>query len=190
MSENAKNELLELLDDLGCSKDCVAFQPTLISSGFHHSTVTVQFPDGRTIQGTGRGQRSPNADIAAAQSVLDQLHANHRDLLIDWDKIKVEAQAGDALIKLSVYLSSDLKNADDRSKRLQKLESDSHLATVFDQWKVQGDSDLVMWGTELGEKRKATLVEAILWRRFRTQIITTDVSVKLQSLLKLLSEEA
>jgi hypothetical protein len=69
------------------------------------------------------------------------------------------------------------------------LESGPHLAEVFDQWKTQGDPDLAMWGTDLSEKRKATLVEAMLWRRFGIQVIAADATAQLQSLLKTLAIE-
>ncbi len=149
----------------------------------------MRFPDGCTVQGTGEGRRSSEADIAAAQVALEQLRNDNPDLLIDWEEINVEAQAGDALIKLSVYLSPSLSSVGEKSKRLQSLESDPHLAEVFDQWKTQGDPDLAMCGTNLGEKRKATLVEAMLWRRFGMQVIAADATAQLQSLLKTLAIE-
>lgn len=167
MNENAKNELLELLKNLGCNEDCADFQSKPISpSSPHRSTLVVRFPDGRTVQGTGEGRRSSDADLAAAQVALDQLRHNYPDLVVNWDEINVEAQAGDALIKLGIYLAAALKNASDKSKQLQNLESDSHLAEVFDHWRSQDDPDLAMWGSNLGKKRKATLVEALLWQRF------------------------
>lgn len=185
MSENAKNQLLELLKDLGCVEDCASFQSVFVLNA-HCSTVSVTFPDGRTVQGTGAGKRKSDADIAAAQSALDQVRNIHPDLLVAWDEIFVEAQAGDALIKLSVYLSADLKNSEQKSRCLQNLESDFHLATIFEQWKTQGHTDLAVWGDNLGEKRKATFVEALLWRRFGAKVITDNAQTQLQSLLNIL----
>ncbi|MBD2102319.1 hypothetical protein [Leptolyngbya sp. FACHB-261] len=186
MPENAKNQLLQLLKNLGCVEDCADFQLISKSPGPHRSTVTVKFPDGRTVQGTGEAPRRTDADIAATQVALNKLRDDYKDLVIDWGEIYVQAQAGDALIKLGVYLSAEIKSVGDKSKRLQTLESDLHLAKVFDQWKAQGDKDLAVWGTNLGEKRKATLVEALLWKRFGKQVITTDAPVQLQSLLRTL----
>ncbi|HEY9630077.1 MAG TPA: hypothetical protein V6C84_22515 [Coleofasciculaceae cyanobacterium] len=189
MSENAKNQLLELLKNLGCIENCADFQSASAStalSPLHQSTVVVRFPDGRTVEGTGQGRRKSEADIAAAQVALNTVRKDHPDLVIHWDALNVEAQAGDALIKLGVYLSADLKSADDKSKYLQSLESDFYLAKVFDQWKAQGDPDLAVWGTHLGEKRKATLVEALLWRRFGSQVITNQAPIQLQLLLRTL----
>lgn len=187
MSKNTKNQLFELLRNLGCNESCADFKcEPLTINGPHRSTVVVIFPDERRVCGTGVGQRSSDADIAAAQVALDLLHSNHQYLVVDWEKIYLEAQAGDALIKLSVYLSPELENASEKSKFLQSFESDSNLASVFDLWKSQGDPDLAMWGTNLGEKRKATLVEALLWQRFGTQVIRDGAKKQLQSLLKTL----
>lgn len=190
MSKNAKNQLIELLQHLGCNESCADFKRESISpNGLHRSTVVIIFPDGRRVCGTGVGQRSSDADIAAAQVALDLLHSNHPYLLVNWEKIYLQAQAGDALIKLSVYLSPELKNVFEKSQFLQSFESDSNLASVFDLWKSQGDPDLAMWGTNLGEKRKATLVEALLWKRFGKQVITDGAKKQLQSLLETLHTE-
>lgn len=187
MSDNAKNRLLELLKNLGCSEDCADFQPkSLSSSGFHQSTVVIGFPDGRIIQGTGEGSRKSYADIAAAKDAIEKWSNSYQDLLVNWAEINVQAQAGDALIKLGIYLSTAIKSASDKSLQLQRLESDSHLAMVFDYWKAQGDPDLAIWGANLGEKRKATLVEALLWQRFGTQVISTNASEQLQALMQMI----
>jgi hypothetical protein len=187
MNGNAKNQLLELLKNLGCSEDCADFQPESMSpSGLHQSTVVVSFPDSRTVQGSGRGSRKADADIAAAKDAIEQLSNNYPDLIVNWAEINVQAQAGDALIKLGIYLSTAIKSASDKSLQLQRLESDSHLARVFDYWKAQGDPDLAIWGANLGEKRKATLVEALLWQRFGTQVISTNAFGQLQALIKMI----
>ncbi|MBC7883233.1 MAG: hypothetical protein H7Y37_18240 [Anaerolineae bacterium] len=185
MSENAKNQLQELLQSLGCDKNCADFQPLPPAPPYlHGSTVTVTFPDGRSVQGTGRGNGKSDAEIAASQAALEQMHIDHADLFMDWNEVSVKAQLGDALIKLGVYLSKEFMTAEDKSKRLQTLESDKHLAKIFDQWKDNRDPDLTIWEPYLGEKRKATLVEALLWRRFGTQVISVTAPQQLQSLLE------
>lgn len=187
MNGNAKNELLELLKNLGCSEDCANFQPKSMSaSGFHQSTVVVSFPDGRTVQGSGKGSRKTDADVVAAKDAIEQLSNDYPDLIVDWAEINVQAQAGDALIKLGIYLSAATKSASDKSLQLQRLESDSHLAMVFDDWKAQGDPGLAIWGANLSVKRKATLVEALLWQRFGTQVISANASEQLQVLIKMI----
>jgi hypothetical protein len=185
MSENAKNKLQELLNDLGCAGNCIDFQHTSVSD-FYRSTVMVKFPDGRTVQGTGEGQRRANADIAAAQDALDRVARIYPYLLVDWKKLGIEAQAGDALIKLGVYLSVESKSAEDNSNRLQVSETDAHLAKVFDRWKAQNERDLAIWGSDLGEKRKATVIEALLWRRHGQNVIAANAPAQLASLLKTL----
>lgn len=187
MSANAKSQLFELVKDLGCHEDCVDFQSKLVpSSGLYHSTVGVEFPDGRTVQGSGESLRKSDAEIAAAKEAIEQLSKKYPELLVDWADIKVQAQAGDALIKLGIYLSATIKSAGDKSLELQSLESDSHLVRVFDYWKAQGDPDLAMWGSKLSEKRKATLVEALLWQRFGAHVLSPDASERLQTLIEML----
>lgn len=189
MSENAKNQLFEILKNLGYLEEYADFQTTLLSpppNPQHYTVVTVVFPDGRTVKGTGKGQRKVDAELIAAQMTIDSLRNTYPDLLVDWDEIYVEAQAGDALIKLGIYLSESLKTASEKSQELQTLESDQHLAKVFEQWKAKGDPDLAIWGSSLGEKKKATLVESLLWRRYGKQIMTDDAPLQLQSLLKTL----
>jgi hypothetical protein len=187
MSENAKSQLLEILKDLGCPESLAKFQPCRVSGGCYQSTVAVIFPDGREVIGSGEGRQKTDADIAAAQDALDRLCQSYADLIINWDSLRLEAQAGDALIKLGVYLSADLTRASEASQRLQNMESNFHLAQVFDLWKSRNDPDLVIWGNCLSEIRKATLVEALLWRRYKLQINTTEAFAPLPSLLKTLS---
>ncbi|MEP0910901.1 hypothetical protein NDI45_08225 [Leptolyngbya sp. GB1-A1] len=187
MSENAKNQLLEILKNLGCLEEYADFQTTLLSpppNSQHSTVVTVTFPDGRIVKGTGKGQRKVDAELIAAQTTIDILRNTYPELLVNWDEIFVEAQAGDALIKLGVYLSASLRTASEKSKELQSLEADQHLAKVFEQWKAKGDPDLAIWGSNLGEKKKATLVESLLWRRYGKQIMADDAPLQLQSLLK------
>jgi len=174
-----------LLKNLGCNETQESdYQFRSISpNGFFHCTLVVRFPDGREVQGEGEGSRKSIASIETAQAVFDQINLQYPDLIVNWNEIFVEAQKGDALIKLGVYLSEDLITSSDRSYRLQKLESDSHLAEIFERWKNQGEPDLAKWGQNLGEKRKATLVEALLWERFGRQIINEDAKNQLRSLI-------
>jgi hypothetical protein len=186
MSENAKNKLQELVRDLGgCIHSCINFQHSSISSP-RSSSVMVTFPDGRIVRGTGAGQSKPDADIAAAQDALDLVGRIYPYLVVDWAKLSVEAQAGDALIKLGVYLSPELKSTAAKSNRLQNVETNAHLAKVFDRWKAQHDPELAIWGTNLKEHRKATLVEALLWRRYGAQVIVANAPTQLASLLSTL----
>lgn len=187
-NHNAKNQILELLKNLGCSENAAKFhhQPLAVA-GPHRSTLTVCFPDSRVVQRQAVASRVTDADIQAAQAVLDEVEIKHPDLLVDWNTIGIEAQAGDALIKLGVYLSAELETVGKKSQHLQQFEADSHLARIFDRWKAEDDPDLAIWGTELGEKRKATVVEALLWRRFGAKVIATDAATQLQAIVRSLT---
>jgi hypothetical protein len=63
MSENAKNQLLEILKDLGCLESCAQFQSDRVSDGCYRSTVVVTFPDGREVVGSGEGGQKSDASI-------------------------------------------------------------------------------------------------------------------------------
>ncbi len=144
------------------------------------------FPDGRIVRGTGKGHRKSDAHIAAAKDALDRVKKEYPDLLVDWTKLFVDEQAGDALIKLSVYLSAESKNATENSIRLKDSEPNAHLAKVFDRWKAQHDPRLAVWGTNLSEHRKATLVEALLWHGYGQQVIAANAPAQLADLLSTL----
>jgi hypothetical protein len=185
MSENAKNKLQKLLGNLGCTLNCANFRSIYLANS-HTSTVVVTFPDGRIIQGTGQGHRKSDADIAAAQDALALIDREHPDLLVDWIKLAIDAQAGDALIKLSVYLSAESKSAAENSIRLKDSEPNTHLAKVFDRWKAQNDPRLAIWGTNLSKDRKATLVEALLWQGYGQHVITANAPAQLADLFSTL----
>ncbi|MFQ3584353.1 MAG: hypothetical protein SNJ85_05385 [Cyanobacteriota bacterium] len=130
MSENAKKQLLEILKNLGHLEECANFETTLSSlppNPQNSIVVTVKFPNGRAIRGTGNEQCKVDAEILAAHSILEILRNTHPELLVNWEEIYVEAQVGDALIKLGVYLSESLSTVSDKSKELQKWESDQNL---------------------------------------------------------------
>lgn len=185
MNNNPRNKLNERLDELGCRDEAVHFCTQQLHPGaVWKSTVVVCFPDGRSVKGRGESTRKSDAELAASQSAIERWHNECPDLIIDWEEIGADAQAGDALIKLGVYLSPETKSASKNSDRLQVLESDSQLAKTFDRWKAQDNSILEMWGPNLGEKRKATLVEAVLWRQFGAQIITATAPAQLKTLLE------
>ena len=188
MSFNAKNQLMELLQSLGSFEEEAVFSKMdAAPSGGHRSKVVVTFPDGREIKGIGEGQGRTDADIAAAQQVLNIIRTDHPDLMIDWEELKEEAQSGDTLIKLGVYTALNLNDAATKSLLLQELESDSHLAQVFDRLQVENDPDLAILGTNLGEKRKSTFIEALLWKRYKDRVFQPEARKALHELLDSLS---
>ena len=78
----------------------------------------------------------------------------------------MEAQAGDALIKLCAYLSPELDSPEKKSRWLQERESDAYLTTRFDRLQAEGHPSLALFGENLGHKRKATWMEALVWRDY------------------------
>lgn len=172
MNNNAKNELQELLQTLGHEVSaCLTFETLSISKGWE-SIATVNLPGNYSIMGKGVGAQKKRAEIIASQDALKTIHDAHSELIVDWDVIQVDAQRGDALIKLAIYLNPTVRTANDKSKELQEIEKNSDLAKVFHQWKSQGDSDLVIWGNHLSEHTKATLIEALIWRRLGNKVFT------------------
>jgi hypothetical protein len=184
MSENAKNHLLEFLQDLGYSEKLAVFKTSSQPrSDVFHSTVNIVLPGNCEIYGAGEGHRRLDAESVAAQVALEQLHNNYPDLFVDWTKIRVEAQAGDALIKLGAYLALGCNSASGSSQLLQNTETNPHLAKIFDQWRSQGEPELAIWGPNLGKKKKATLVEALLWRRFGNRVLTSNATMELRVMI-------
>lgn len=171
MEQNAKNRLLELLQNLGISQDVAQFDSTPDAAHGFGCELSVQLPDGRRIEGQGNGPKRKAAELAAAEELFQTIDLHHSDLWVDWELIMVKAQAGDALIKLGAYLSTELKSSADKSLHLQQFESDQHLARVFDVWQQQGAPECLLWGPNLGEKKKASLVEAIVWDRYHQQLL-------------------
>ena len=182
MSQNAKNQLQELLQSLGHPADQVQFRARG-GGDQHEAWVEVGLSDRVHITAHGQASRRTEAEIKAAEDALVQLRAQHPELWLDWTQIYAEAQAGDALIKLAAYLSDDLPTPEDKSRYLQAVEADAHFVRVFDHWRSQGDPDLVLLGPNLGKKNKATYVEALIWRRYGQQVLGPGSSDHLQALL-------
>jgi len=182
--KNAKNQLSELLESIGYLKEVMQFSNYKTNnSNFHSINLKVIFANDLIVEGVGGGENKKEAEFAASQDVINQLHESHPDLIVDWDKIYVDAQAGDALLKLGVYLSGNL-NVSDNSLDLQRIETNKRLAKVFDKWQRDKDPDLAVLGNNLSEHKKASWVEALLWRRYNKQVITSDGPEHLELLIK------
>ncbi|RMG67024.1 MAG: hypothetical protein D6722_13945, partial [Bacteroidetes bacterium] len=136
---------------------------------------------GYSFQGTGSADRRTAAEIAAAASVLPQLEAEPA-LAIDWEAVFMEAQAGDALIKLAAYLDPRLDSAAEKSQWLQRMESDSYLVARFDQLRAERHPQFVRFGPHLGHKRKATWMEAQAWRNFGAFVRRAEADMALAAL--------
>lgn len=180
---NAKNRLAELLKDIGYEDNEITAYHT-VSVNPARSTLVVTFPHGLTLQGNGKANRKTDAEIIASQEVIDQLYKLHPELIFDEEKIMVEAQRGDALIKLGIYLSEDFKKPSDKSEELQRKENNERLAQVYDRWIADKDPDLLGWGTHMDIHKKASVVEALLWRRFNKKVIAEGANEHLKTLIK------
>ena len=180
---NAKNRLAELLKSIGHEDNAIIkYKTERVNPS--RTTLVVAFPHGLILQGSGQANRLNDAEFIAAQEVLDQLGKHYPKLIVDWDKLMVEAQCGDALIKLGIYLSEDFKKSKDKSDELQRKETNERLAKVYDQWIADKDPDLTGWGTHMNVHNKASVVEALLWRRFNKKVIAEGANEHLKTLIK------
>ena len=169
--DNAKNRLHELIKDLGHYEKCVSFKDKVQDQQTFISRATLQVNDGRIIEGEGTGETKKEAQIQACAAVLEVIDQQHRDLYVDWMQVKVAAQLGDSLIKLCAYLSDEMPSAEDKSLWLQEMESDSHMVSIFDKMHRASHPLVNIFGQNLGAKKKATWIEALIWQRFGQEII-------------------
>jgi hypothetical protein len=184
---NAKNKLAELLNSIGHKGNEITHYQSKThnekSLSISNSTVNVTFPHGLILKGSGQANSKKESETLAAQKVLDQLYKLHPKLKF-WDKLMVEAQRGDVLIKLGIYLSDDFKKPSDKALELQRTETNERLAKVYDQWIADKDPDLLGWGTHMDEHKKASVVEALIWRRFNKRVIAEGANEHLKTLIK------
>lgn len=180
---NAKNQIQELLAKKGLPLSAAVYTSTQdFIGGPWTSTVVLTLPGQPPITGTGKAMRKTQADVAAAEDALAKLKTEPSPTDHDWAQIQADAQAGDALLKLATYLAHDLASPEARSLWLQEYESDAALARVFDIWFEAGDPDLAAYGAGLGEKNKATLVEALVWRRYGKRVLAHEAGRALREL--------
>jgi len=184
--KNAKNDLHELIKNIGYFEETISFS-VHDQAGTFAARAEFTTKDGRSIHGSGSGSTKKAAEIAAAKNMLDAIYATYEDLLIDWEEAKAEAQAGDSLIKLCAYLSEDFNSVEEKSRWLQHMESDEHLARLFDKLKAQGHPSVVFFGNNLGAKKKATWMEAMIWRKFGKNIISNAADRAFRDLISFLN---
>lgn len=189
-SDNPRNALDERLRSIGVrTEDHRTVTWAATGHQQFQATVQVTLPTGEQVSATGppSAGKGPTAS-AACRALLDQLAASHPHYFADWEQQRLDAQRGDALIKLAAYLAPTPETAAETSRWLQRSEADQWLAALFDRWRAAGDPDLLHWGTHLSTKRKATLVEAIIWRRFGARILAPDADGHLAGIRTLLSQ--
>ncbi|MEZ4888593.1 MAG: hypothetical protein R3E32_27965 [Chitinophagales bacterium] len=172
---NAKNQLHELVKELGYFEDCVSFK-TIVRQGEFYSEATFWVKDGRKITEIGVGHKKTASEINASENLLSIIFDEHKDLIIDWEEVKIEAQAGDGLIKLCAYLNEAHATAEAKSIWLQQMESDKNMVEIFDQLQSENHPSVALFGDNLGAKRKATWIEALISKKFAQSIIAPSAS--------------
>lgn len=169
---NPKNELLEFLQDLGYAPSNLKFKYHGVESGNHVATATLQLKEVLKVEQTGYSSSDKkSAEMNACASILQTLQEQHGDLIIDWETVFIEAQAGDALVKLCSYLLNDLSTAAEKSYWLQRVETDQKFAKIFDRLYTAKDPAVAFFGKNIGAKRKATWIEALIWREYKDDIL-------------------
>ena len=168
---NAKNKIEELLTGQGLPLDLAVDSSAQDRTGALTSTVAITPPERVAAKGTGAAARKSKADAALAEDVLVKPTREQSADAEDWASMNAEAQAGDALLKLAGYLATELASPAERSLWRQRHESEGALARVFDRWLDEGAPDLALYGRGLGEKHKATVVGALIWRRYGARIL-------------------
>ncbi|TNE90339.1 MAG: hypothetical protein EP330_08460 [Deltaproteobacteria bacterium] len=177
---NAKNQVQELLQRRGFPVNWGAMLTTRpFPGGGFVSRLRHELPTGEVLEGEARAPRATAATIAACEDALSR-----SSLGLDAG-LQADAQAGDALIKLTAYALLG-EGPSERSRWLQRHESDAHLATVFERWWHAEDAEVRQYGLALGKKARATIVEALIWRRFGPQLLR---GAPLGEVLDVLSQE-
>lgn len=171
---NARNELMELLQALGWPPWLIEFEQSALSdSGGWACTATLALPGGPPVVATADGWTKAEAAVNASAAVLEALRQTRPDLWFDWDSLKIEAQAGDAFLKLAAYSARSSATSAERSLWLQRHESNAHLAQWFEAQQRSGIPELpeaVAIGPGIGVERQALLAEALIWRRYGGRI--------------------
>ena len=182
--QNPRNQLESVLRQAGLvAENHIEVVTDQLGEQSFRARVTLEFPDGVVVSEEG-GQtigKKPSIKLAC-QAVLDQLQHTHPYLFTSWEELRVEAQAGDALIKLAAYLSDAVPTAAAASDWLQALESNENLAQVFDRWKAVDHPELTQWGTWLSDDRKGTIIEALIWRQYGARILSASARAELAGL--------
>ncbi len=181
MTMNAKNELQELFQRMGWKTPAAGLysHERVEPSGRWRSTIDFRLEDDRHLSGVGEADTKSQADVAAAAAALEKLEPEPDDL-----DVRRDAQAGDALIKLAAYLV--LGDPAAASTWLQSYEADAHLAKVCERWARAGDPEVLRLGAGRGWKHRASIVEALIWRRYRGRVLGPEGEAALREIVDLL----
>lgn len=171
---NYKGKLLEVLKELGMVESRLQLQDRRLGEQYFEYIASITFPNGTQVSARGDSARKKEAQQEACKQVLQKIQCDHPELLVDWTAIMVEAQVGDALLKLCAYRSRKLSTAEAGSRWLQRNETDQNMVRIFEQMRRKGRTDVAMFGSNVGDKRKASWVEALIARRFSHLILRDD----------------
>jgi len=178
---NYKNELSELVQNIGYLAKHIQYRTLEEENGF---TVLVVITLNKDIEVRAEGSASTKkeAQMRAAKNALADLETNYPILSVNWDKVNVEAQKGDVLIKLYAYLKDSLGSRGEKSLFLQRNESNANLADIFDKLQQQQHPDVTIFGDNLGWKHKADWIEALIWKQFNEDDIATLLEAKIKKI--------
>ncbi len=182
-ARHPKSVLLEMFQERGWDlrwPELVAFEPSV---GGWRAVVDYQLRDGRRLSGEGKGSRKGVAEEQAFRQALEGLPPLPSD-----PDLELDAERGDLLIKLAVRWELASGTGEERSRWLQEHETDARLAALFDAWKLDGDEELRMLGDERGQKYKATVVEALIWRRFGERVLAASAEQALAEIVALVGD--
>ncbi len=184
--DNARNHLESLLQHIGLvAEHHIQVSERETTPQSFVATVVVTLPTGEEVSAAGEESVGKAATrLSACNSMLALLRESHPQYFEPWEDLKVDAQAGDALIKLAAYLNEDLATAECASNFLQCFESNQNLASVFNLWHQAGDPFLSDWGMHLSDERKGTLVEALIWRRHGRAVVSDQLRVSLSEVFR------
>jgi hypothetical protein len=178
--QNAKNQIQEIYQQNGWEFDAdVVFGSHQQTSSGWTSVVDVDLPDGRTLKGQGTAAKKTQADVAAAAMAIAHLEPEPEPE----EQLWLDAQCGDALIKLARYLTAPTASREANSNWLQQYESDDALGALFDRWEASGEADVQPFTGNRGNKYRATAVEALVWRRFKKRVFTPQAVEALAELV-------
>lgn len=187
---SARNQVQELLAFQGHAPgEHIQVSSTSLGPQHFVAKVVLSLPGLPSLKAEGPPSKGKKlTEQAAFQRLLELLLEKTGDWGLDWDQTVQDAQAGDALIKLAAYLSPALGSAEASATWLQTFESDGHLAATFDRLQQAGEPSLAGWGPRLSQKRKATLVEALVWRRFGPTVLGEQAPKGMAQVLALLGQ--
>lgn len=168
---NPKNKLAELIKEWGYPDQFVKYRSYDTAGNGFVSEVHLPFNNGIEPRARGTGPRKKEAEKAAAAALLSLIKSDFPQLMINWQAIFIDAQAGDALVKLAAYVSPKLNTPEKKSKWLQEHETDARFEAIFDRMHSRRDPRVAFFGKNLGKKRKATFIEALIWRTYQDAFV-------------------